>query len=125
MMKKYLFLALGLGFALLAINAFMMAKPTPKAPIYSKLKSHSPYYMEKYIGGLRIRDKTNPEFKEKPKSSELFHRLEAFEKEWGEKHLKIEKQNLVVFDNNGTQVASFALSTKIDIDFVNSFYGVK
>ena len=123
-MKKYLVIALGLGFAFLAINAFMEAKPVSKAPIYKSIEKYSPYYLEKRFGGLEIMSKIDPNFKEKPNNMEVFHRMEFLEKEWGQKHLKIVSNTLVVSDNNGTKLVKLPISTKIDSDFIHKYYGI-
>ena len=123
-MKKYLVIALGLAFAFLTINAFISAKPVAKAPIYKSLKSYSPYYLEKRFGGLEIRSKIDPEFKEKPTNMEVFHRMEFLEKEWGKKHLKIVSNELIVSDDNGSELEKLPITTKTDSDFLHSYYGI-
>jgi len=123
-MRKYLVIALGLGFAFLAINAFIASKPVPKAPIYKSIEKYSPYYLEKRFGGLEILSKTDPAFKEKPNNMEVFHRMEFLEKEWGQKHLKIVSDELIVSDDNGTSLVKLPISTKIDRDFIHRYYGI-
>ena len=123
-MKKYLVIALSIGFLLLAFNAYQQAKPVDKAPIYKSIKSYSPYYMDKRFGGLQIMSRVDPNFKEKPNNMEIFHRLEFLEKEWGRKHLKVIQNKLIIFDNNQTELTKLPLSNRIDIDFIHSFYGI-
>ena len=65
-MKKYLPIALMLGFFFVGFTIFITAKPTPKAPIYKTISKYSPYYLEKRFGGLEILNKENKKFKEKP-----------------------------------------------------------
>ena len=64
-MKNYLVLALGVGFLLLAFNAYQNAKPTTKAPIYKEIKKYSPYYLDKRFGGLEILNREDRDFKQK------------------------------------------------------------
>jgi hypothetical protein len=123
-MRNYLVIALSIGFLLIAFNAYQESKPTPKAPIYKDIKKYSPYYLDKRFGGLQIMSKTDPEFKEKPSNMELFHRLEFLEKEWGKSHLKIVKNELIIYDENQTQIAKIPILTKADNDFIHSFYGI-
>jgi len=123
-MRKYLVIALGLGFAFLAINAFIESKPVSKAPIYKSIEKFSPYFLEKRFGGLEILSKTDPAFKEKPSNMEIFHRMEFLEKEWGQKHLKIVSNELMVSDDNGTELIKLPISTKIDSDFIHRYYGI-
>ena len=122
-MRNSLLIALGLVFLLLGFNAYNDAKPTQKAPIYQEIKRYSPYYLEKRFGGLEILSKKNKEFKEKPDNMQVFHRLEALEKEWGKNHLKVENGNLIVFDKNGT-IATIPINTSKDREFLKSFYGI-
>jgi len=123
-MKKYLVIALGLGFAFLAINAFIESKPVSKAPIYKSIKRYSPYYLEKRFGGLEIMSKIDSAFKEKPNNMEVFHRLEFLEREWGKQHLKIENNQLIILDNNNSILATVPISTKEDRTFIHKFYGI-
>ena len=123
-MKKYLVIALGIGFSLLTINAFIASKPSAKAPIYKSIKVYSPYYLDKRFGGLQIMSKLDPEFKEKPDNMEVFHRLEFLEKEWGKTHLKVVNNQLEVMDNNASTIATIPLSTPNNSSFVHSFYGI-
>ncbi len=124
-MKKIVFVALGVGFLLLGLLAYIQSKPQAKNDrIYKILKSYSPYYMEKRIGGLQIRDKTDPEFKEKPNNMEVFHRLDTLEKKWGKQHLLLKGKTLLVRDNNGTTLKSILLQNEDEINFVHQFYGL-
>jgi hypothetical protein len=123
-MKKYLIIALGIGFLLLGFNAYQQAKPAPKAPIYKEIKKFSPYYIDKRFGGLQIMSRIDPEFKEKPNNIEVFHRLEFLEKEWGKKHLKIKDNSLNILDNNSSVVKTIPLSNRDNISFLHNFYGI-
>ena len=122
-MKNYLVLALGVGFLLLAFNAYQNAKPTPKAPIYKEIKKYSPYYLDKRFGGLEILSRKDKEFKEKPDNMEIFHRFEELEKEWGKKHLQIDKSSLNIIDKNLT-IKTIPISSKKDIEFIHKYYGI-
>jgi len=123
-MRKYLVIALSLGFALIAVNAFLGSKPSEKAPIYNSIKPYSPYYLDKRFGGLQIMSKLDPQFKEKPDNMEVFHRLEFLEREWGKQHLKIENNQLIILDNNNSILATVPISTKEDRTFIHKFYGI-
>ncbi len=122
-MRNYLVLALGVGFLLLAFNAYQNAKPTTKAPIYKEIRKYSPYYLDKRFGGLEILSRKDKEFKEKPDNMEVFHRLEELEKEWGKKHLQIDKSGLNIKDKNST-IKTIPLSSKKDIEFIHQYYGI-
>jgi len=123
-MKNYLFVALTLGLSLLAFMAFQQAKPTPKAPIYQEIKPYSPYYIDKRFGGLRIMNKADAEFEEKPSNMEVFHRLEFLEKAWGKKHLNITNNQLTIMDDNGTILTTLPIRSVEDGNFIHTFYGI-
>jgi len=124
-LKKYLPIALMLGFLALGISAFIQSKPSHKNErVYTTVKKYSPYYTDQRIGGIQIMSKEDPEFKEKPDNMELFKRLDELEKAWAQKHLKVENNVLIIFDNNGTQQATLPLNTQEEIDFTHHFYGI-
>ena len=123
-MKKYLIFALIAGFTFVTLVAYKEARPTPKAPIYKEIKSHSPYYREKRFGGFQIKSKLDADFKEKPTNMEIFHRLEFLEKAWAKEHLKVVENKIVVKDNNGTETATINILTEKDAQFIHSFYGI-
>lgn len=123
-MKKYLFIALGLSFILMAFVAFQQGKPTSKAPIYKEIAHYSPYYIDKRFGGLQIMSKADEEFKEKPVNVEVFHRLDYLEKTWGKSHLKLIDQQLTIIDDNGTLLGTISVSSSEDLHFLHTFYGI-
>jgi len=123
-MKKYLFPALAIALTFMMVIAFQQAKPTQKAPIYKEVQKYSPYYLDKRFGGLQIMSKTDEKFKEKPTNMEVFHRLEYLEKEWAKTHLKIVENQVIISDNNGTEVVKLPIKTKEDSSFLHSFYGI-
>ncbi len=123
-MKKYLVIALGLVFAMLAVDALIQAKPASKAPIYESIKEFSPYYIEKRFGGLQIMSRINPEFKEKPNNMDVFHRFESLEKAWGKKYLKIDANSLIINDKSGKTIKKLPLNSSEDTIFVHSYYGI-
>jgi hypothetical protein len=123
--KKYLPLALMLGFLALGISAFIESKPSHKNErVYTTVKKYSPYYTDQRFGGIRIMSKEDPEFEEKPDNMVLFKRLDELEKSWAQKHLKVENNVLIILDNNGTQQATLPLNTQEEISFTHTFYGI-
>lgn len=124
-LKKYLPIALLIGFILYGLSAFMQSKPSPKNErVYKTVQKYSPYYMDKRFGGLTILNREDPEFKEKPTNMTLFKEFERLEKKWAKSHLKIENTTLIVLDNNGSEQATLPLQNREEIDFVHSFYGL-
>jgi len=125
-MKKILFIALGVGFILFGISAYLQSKPSPKSErIYKIIKQYSPYYLDKRFGGLQIMNKEDKSFKEKPDNMEVFHRLESLEKIWGKQHLILNDTTLLIKDNNGTVVKTIPLRDQKEIHFVKFYYDIK
>ena len=125
-MKKFLPIAIILGFFLFGLDAFFQSRPSEKNErVYKTVQTYSPYYLDKRFGGLQIMSKENPEFKEKPTNATLFTEFSRLEKEWAKTHLKIEQNSLIILDNNGTQVSSLLLQSIEELDFVHSYYGIQ
>ncbi len=123
-LSKYLPVALFLGFLFIGLVTFFISKPTPKnARVYKIVKEYSPYYIEKTLGGLRIRKKGDKEFKEEPTNADFFKRYEFLEREWGQKHLKLRGNRLFII-NNGKNLKSIELKDANEINFVKKYYGV-
>ena len=123
--RKYLPIALFLGFLLFGLDAFLQSKPSSKnARIYKTVQKYSPYYLNKRFGGLQIMSKEDPEFKEKPNNMTLFKEFERLEREWGQKHLKIQNNILVISDDNGTELSTLPLQTKKESNFTHRYYGI-
>ena len=124
-LKKYLPFALILVFLSMAISAFIQSKPSHKNErVYTTVKKYSPYYTDQRIGGIQILSKEDADFKEKPDNMVLFKRLDELEKAWGQKHLKVENNILIILDNNGTQLSTLPLNTQEEINFTHTFYGI-
>ena len=124
-LKKLLPFALMLGFLALGISAFIQSKPSQKNErVYTTVKQYSPYYTQQYMGGIQIMSKEDADFKDQPDSTGLFKRLDELEKAWGQKHLKLENNVLIISDSNGTQQATLPLNTQEEINFTHTFYGI-
>jgi len=123
--KKYLPLALLLGFLLFGLDAFMQSRPTPKSPrIYKAIQRYSPYYLEKRFGGLQIMSREESDFKEKPTNMTLFKEFERLERVWGKEHLKVDQNQLLILDNNGSLQTTLPLESQEEITFVHHYYGI-
>jgi hypothetical protein len=123
--RKYLPIALVLGFLLFGLNAFLQSKPSSKNErIYKTVQKYSPYYLDKRFGGLQIMNKEDPKFKEKPNNMTLFKEFERLERKWGKKHLTIKEDQLIIVDNNGSQLFMLPLQTKEEREFTHRYYGI-
>jgi len=124
-MRRALFVALSVGFLFFGISAYMQSKGAAKNKrIYQAVHRFSPWYLEKRIGGLTIRSKTDKDFKEKPSNMEVFHRFDALEKQWAQTHLTLENNTLIIRDDNGTTLETVPLKTDNEKQFVHVFYGL-
>jgi len=124
-LRKYLPIALLIGFLLFGLDAFFQSRPTAKNEyVYKTVQKYSPFYLEKRFGGLKIMNKEDPEFKEKPNNMTLFKEFERLEKEWGKKHLKIENNVLIILDNNSSQLSTLPLQNQKEVDFIHRYYGI-
>jgi len=124
-LRKYLPIALVIGFILFGLDAFMQSKPSAKnARVYKEVQKFSPYFLDKRFGGLQIMSKEDADFKEKPNNMTLFKEFERLEKAWGEKHLKIKNNALLIVDNNGTLLSTLPLNKHDEIEFIHRYYGI-
>ena len=124
-LRKYLPLALLFAFLGLGLVAFISSKPTPKnARVYKAVQAYSPYYLDKRFGGIQIMSKEDKEFKEKPTNMTLFNEFERLEKVWGETHLKLDNNTLIISDNEGVLLSKLPLKTDEEIQFVHQYYGI-
>jgi len=124
-MKKYLPIALFLGFIFVGLLAFLDGRPSHKnARVYKTVQNYSPYYLDKRFGGLQIMNKEDASFKEKPDNITLFKEFERLEKKWGKKHLSIKENKLIIVDNNGTTLKELPLENKDEITFIHNYYGI-
>ena len=123
--KKYLPIALFLGFLLFGLSAFLESKPSSKnARVYKSVQKYSPYYLDKRFGGLQIMNKEDASFKEKPNNMTFFKEFERLERTWGQKHLKIHDNMLIISDNNGTQLSTLPIQTQKEREFIHRYYGI-
>jgi len=123
--RKYLLPAFFLAFLLIAVSALIESKPSSKNKrVYQTVQQFSPYYLEKRFGGLEIRNKEESDFKEKPNNMTIFKEFERLEKAWGKKHLKLQNNLLLIYDNNGTLLHTLPLQERDEITFVHRYYGI-
>lgn len=123
--RKYLPIALFLGFLIFGLDAFFQSRPDAKNErVYKTVQQYSPYYLDKRFGGLQIMSKQDPDLKIKPTNMTLFDEFSRLEKEWAKTHLKLDNSLLIILDNNGTQISSLLLQNIEELDFVHEYYGI-
>jgi hypothetical protein len=124
-LSNYFIIALTILFFVLGFNALKDAQPEAKEErVYQALKTYMPYYLEKRVGGFQIMMK-NSNVKEKPPITEVFRRLEQLEKGWGKEFLKIEADDLIIMDKNGTQIGKIPFHLPKEKEWVKVFFDLK
>jgi len=120
--KKALIFGFFTAFLILGVLSLKRAMPDAKEPrIYKAIQVYIPYTLEKRIGGLTIIDKRTG-IKEKPSSAEVFHRLDELEKEWGNKYVRIDGNDVIIMGENNNTVARIYLENEKERAFVQSFF---
>lgn len=124
--KKFLPVTVILAFFLFGLDAFFQSRPSDKNErVYKAVQLYSPYYLDRRFGGLQIMSKENTDFKEKPTNSTLFREFTRLEREWAKTHLKIQNNNLIISDNNGTTLSTLPLKNKEELAFVHNYYEIR
>ena len=120
--KKALIFGFFTAFLILGAISLKRALPDAKETrIYEAIRVYSPYTLEKRIGGLTIIDKRDGT-KEKPSSAEVFHRLDELERKWGNKHIKIVGNDVLIVGENNVTMARIYLENEKERKFVQSFF---
>ncbi|WP_201353658.1 hypothetical protein [Hydrogenimonas urashimensis] len=108
-------------FAFLSISALIVNMPEKKDPdVIAKITPYFPYEMTKTFGGLDIVDKRTGE-KLKLDNAKVFLAYDHYLKKWGKTHLKLQENNLIILDDNGSRIDSMALTPK-QLSFVREFF---
>jgi len=124
-LSNYFMLALVVLFFALGFQALQEAQPEAKnEKVYQALKPYMPYYLEKRVGGFQIMMKGSNE-KEKPPITDVFKRLEQLEKGWGQQHLKIVGDDLIVMDANKTQIGKVSIKLADEKMWVKTFFMIQ
>ncbi len=125
MFSKKLGLALVTVMFFLATAAFIMGKPPHKdARIYPIVSKYAPFVVENGLGGLKIKRKDDPNFKEEPDAVNFYKRLQFLEQEWAKNHLQLKDMELLIMDNNQSIIKRVPLNTQSEKRFVIEYYGV-
>ena len=122
--RKYLAMALALGFFFVALSALINGQPKKRdREVYAQLKPFIPYKIEKCMSGLRIRNTKTGE-KIEPSNSEIYHTLDKLESEWGKKHLRREGDRLIVLDDQNQTLKIIPLHNPSALNYVHNFFGL-
>jgi len=116
----------GVIFAAIVMGVLSMQRAMPDAKnerMYKEITKYSPYYMEKTIGGLTIIDKRDGR-KEKPSAAEVMHRMDELQKEWGQKHLRVVENDLIIMGENNQTIVKVFIQEHNERKFLEEFYGI-
>ncbi|WP_415397272.1 hypothetical protein [Sulfurimonas sp. CS5] len=124
LVKKAFIFGLLSAFLIMGILSMKRAMPEEKNErIYKAFKVHSPYQLEKRMGGLTILNLNDPENKEKPSAAEVLHRLDELDQEWAKDHLSVENNTLLISKENNTTI-EISIETPKERAFIKSFFGI-
>lgn len=109
----------------LTVSAFIMGRPSHRDKrIYPIVRQYTPFVIENGLGGLKIKRKDNPSFKEEPDAVNFYHRLNELERDWAKTHLRVTNNTLEILDNNGTVLKIVKLKNQNEKKFIKNYYGV-
>ena len=122
--KKGLFLGVLFAFFVLGFIAIQKATPDSKPHrMYKEIKVYSPYKFEKTIGGLAIVD-TRTGIKEKPDAADVLYRMDELDQKWGNTHLKIVENDVVVLGDHNQTVSKIYIQTQKQKSWLKKFFGI-
>jgi hypothetical protein len=113
-------------FALLGIFYFIVQikKPSKNQRIYAIIQEYNPYYHDRRFGSLQLLTNKDPNFTGNLKNLVLYKQFKKLERAWGEKHLKIDQDQLIILDDNGTVLSKVILETEDEKTFLHDYYGI-
>ena len=121
--SKYLVYAFSAAFFLLALGLFIKGQPEQRERrVYNLLKPHIPYTLEKRMSGLFIRN-THTDEKIEPKNSEVYNVLDNLEKDWGQTHLQLQGDTLIINDDNHS-TSTIILQNDKERAYIHTFFGL-
>ncbi len=127
-MKKsnIIFIVLSLlffGFGVMTLQD-AMPKQQKEERIYTLISPYFPYVVEKRLGGLTIVFNDTKE-KMKPTNSEFYEKIASIDRFWGQQHLQLQDNYVVVFDNNKTLQTTIPLLNQKEKDFIITYFLAK
>jgi len=126
MFSRKLGFALGAVIIFLAAVAFILGRPPHRdARLYPLIRQYTPFVIEKSLGGLKIRRKDDPKFKEEPDAVNFYPRLQELERHWAAKHLRLKGDTVVILDNQGKTLKTISLHNEKEKRFIREYYQVK
>ena len=75
------------------------------------------------MGGLAIVD-SRAGTKEKPDAADVLYRMDELDQKWGNKHLKIVENDVVVLGDHNQTVSKIYIQTKKERAWLKKFFGI-
>ena len=123
-MSRYLVIAFSAAFLFLALGFFIKGQPESRNKrVYTLMQPHIPYKIEKRMSGLFIRN-TKTDEKIEPKNSEVYKVLDNLEKDWGEKHLRLQGDTLTIIDDMNSTLSTIILQNDKERTYIHSFFSL-
>lgn len=122
MFTKKTLILLSIVFAFLSIATLIINMPEHKnEAVMAKIKPYLPYKLTKTMGGLDIVEKSTGK-KLKVDNAKVFLALDDLTKKWGENHLFVKNNTLVILDDANATLDTMKLNSK-QRAFVHTFFG--
>ena len=123
-MSRYLIIVFSAAFLFLALGFFIKGQPQSRNKrVYTEIKPHIPYNIEKRMTGLFIRN-TKTDEKIEPKNSEIYQVFDNLEKDWGEKYLRLQGDILTIVDDNNETIKTITLQNDNEKNYIHSFFNL-
>jgi len=127
MNKKKINIILLIFFLLfLVMGIFLIKTNIPEEKnerVYSLLQKYIPYELEKRIGGFSIVHKQTGH-KEQPLSPNVMKRLSLLEQTWGQTHLKLQKNILLILNEQEEIIHKIELNNQSEEDWIMNFFQI-
>ncbi len=121
MFSKKTFILLSVVFLFLSIMALVVNMPEHKdKAVMTKLRPYIPYELTKTFGGLDIINKKTGK-RMKIDNAKVFIAFDSFTKKWGKTHLRLEKNTLLILNDNNKTIDQMQL-TSSQRSFVHKFF---
>ncbi len=120
-MNRNLIILITAVFIILSLGALFVNMPEKRNKrVYQEIIQFFPYQLKKELAGVDIIDlKTKKDLD--IDNSKVFIVWDDLLKKWGKKHLRLEKNNLIIYDENKT-LKRLKLNNQNEIDWVKNFF---
>ncbi len=121
MFSKKLIWAFLFIFIFLSITSLLENMPAPKNKrIYEAILPYFPYKITKELGGIDIVDKRTGKDLDIA-NAKVYQAYDAMLQKWGEKHLKLAGNKLLILDDQGKTLKTITLNQK-ELAWVKEFF---